>query len=141
MRVALEQREVPDIRLPAKIKEVADNRHQTDQQIKRRVDQHPHLNDPRNAHPHAMQEQQRRKHRRRQIAEPRNEAKDRIEPETEIGSRHPESAVEEDAPFAKRSQGSDVRLMHRRFPFSLFPLCLLPLYSPNSSPTGCRSSM
>src|SRR6188768_2938179 len=60
MRVALEQREIPDIRLPSKIKEVANNRDQANHHIDRGVDQHSQLNDPWNAHPDAVQEQQRR---------------------------------------------------------------------------------
>ena len=51
--VALEQRQVPDVRLPAEIEEIAEERNRADGEIDDRIDQHPKLDDARDAQAHA----------------------------------------------------------------------------------------
>src|SRR4051812_30956568 len=110
MSVTLQKREVPDVCLPSNIKQIANQWNEADEDVDDGVDQHSKLNDARNAHPHRVQQQQRREQRRRQIAEPGDEAENRIESERQARTGHAERAVEKNAPLPQRGQRAAMRL-------------------------------
>ena len=100
--VAFEQGQVAQVRLPPDIDEIAQDRHQPDEHVDGRVQDHPRLDDDRQPHPDRLQEDQRGEHWRRHVADARDQADDGVEAEADAGARHAEPAVEQDRPATQR---------------------------------------
>jgi hypothetical protein len=62
-RMPFEQRQVAHVRLPTDIDEIAEQRHQAEQHVERRVQHHARLHDDRQPHAHRLHQQQAGEHR------------------------------------------------------------------------------
>ncbi len=99
--MALEKREVPDVRLPEDVPDRTSNRHDADERIQQRVPEHPHQDDLRHPLVEPLNDQQRGKDRTREIADAGDERQERVDAEPDLRSGDPEPGVEQHGPRAK----------------------------------------
>ena len=104
--MALEQRDVAEVGLPADVGDVAQHRDQADQRIDARVQHHARQDDQRHAHAEAGDEQHHGEGRRGQLADAGHEPDDSVQAEPDGQARHLERAVQEHGPPAQLARGA-----------------------------------